>query len=167
MRRITGETAVKTVIMTVCCLFLCGCTARELEDRSFPLAMELELMEGKLYGGFGDDLVVAENVEEIKKEVQQNLDKYLDLGHVKVIVMGKNLLAEKEKAEEIMRELEQMPAISGNCMIFSHEYKNPESYLKKLEEAGKNPGEYLSDLEKNNPYRKSSSTKTLAELLGN
>lgn len=166
MRRIAGETAVKAVILTVCCLFLCGCTARELEDRSFPLAMELELLEGKLYGGFGSDLVAAENVEAIKRETQQKLDKYLDLGHVKVIVMGKNLLAEKEKAEEILRELEQMPAISGNCMIFSYEYKEQESYLKKLEEAGKNPGEYLSDLEKNNPYKKSSSAKTLAELLG-
>lgn len=150
----------------LCVLFLSGCTARELEDRAFPQAMELELSGQELIGGFGGGMVRGNNVEELKKEAQKNMDKYLDLGHIKVIVMGERLLADRKRAETVMRELEQMPSISGNCLVFAHFYEDEESYLKKLEETGKNPGEYLSDLEKNNPYQKSSSTKTLAELLG-
>lgn len=151
----------------LCCVFLWGCTARELEEREFVQAMEVELSGKELLGGFGGELVRGENVEELKKETQMKMDKYLDLGHVKVIVMGKKLLADRKRTESVIQELMQMPAVSGNCMVLAHTYKEEESYLKKLEEAGKNPGEYLSDLEKNNPYKKSSSVKKLAELLEN
>lgn len=157
---------IKSVITVLCMLFLSGCTARELEDRAFPQAMELELSGNELIGGFGSELVSGETIEDLKKEAQMKMDKYLDLGHVKVIVLGEKLLDDEMYAESVMRELERMPSISGNCLVLSHSYEEKESYLKKLEELGKNPGEYLSDLKKNNPYQKSSSAKTLAELLG-
>ncbi len=157
----------RNLAAALCILFLSGCTARELEDRAFPQAIELELSGNELIGGFGRKLVRGTTVEALKKETQMGMDKYLDLGHVKVIVLGERLLADKKRAEVVMRELEQMPSISGNCLVLPHSYEEEESYLKKLEEMGKNPGEYLSDLEKNNPYQKSSSAKTLAELLGN
>ncbi|MDO4344381.1 MAG: hypothetical protein Q4C50_06210 [Eubacteriales bacterium] len=142
-----------------------GCTAVELEDRTFPQAMELCLYRGEYAGGFGGFMVSGASAEEIVRSYQAKTDKYLDLGHVKVIILGKELLAEKELAQKILRELEQMPLISGNCLILKHNYQDGRSVLAQLEEQGVVPGEYLCNLYRSYPDSPAKSTVTLAELL--
>lgn len=145
-------------------LLLCGCSARELEDRLFAQAMELNLDGDGLVGGFGDFLVQGDTVEEIRENYQGHLDKYLDLGHIKAIVLGRALLDDGEKLREVLLELEQMPVISSSSLVFSYAYPARESYLEKLKEHGREPGEYLSDLYENNPLH--AEAVTLGDMLG-
>ena len=146
-------------------LLLGGCRARELEDRKFAEAMELNLWDGVLTGGFGSFLVSGETVEDIQKSYQNRLAQYLDLGHIKAIVLGRELLADGERLRCVLLELEQMPMISRNSLVFAHQYQERESYLARLAQQGEEPGEYLCDFLENHPDRSQSGTLSLGELL--
>lgn len=148
-----------------CALLFTGCAARELEDRIFAQAMEIDYRDGMLTGGFGDFLAGGNSIGEIRENYQDRLDKYLDLGHVQAIVFGEELFADPEKAREVLLELEQMPVISRNSLVFLHDYRDGESYLKELADQGKVPGEYLCDRYRNTPHKESSAAITLGELL--
>ncbi|MDO5540132.1 MAG: hypothetical protein Q4F83_08645 [Eubacteriales bacterium] len=153
---------VAAVILTA--MILGGCRARELEEREFVQALELDLREGKIAGGFGEYMISGDTVEEIIIASQNRMDRYLDLGHIKVIVLGKELFQEKKRLRQALEELEKQPLIARSSRIFIYDYGEEESYLRQIADEGKEPGEYLCDLYKNNPYR-SSSTMTLEELL--
>lgn len=152
-------------VCVVCTFLLNGCAARELEDRIFAQAMEIDYRGGKLIGGFGEFCASGNSVEEICENYQDRLDKYLDLGHIQAIVFGEELLANPQKAREILLELEQMPVISRNSLVFLHDYQDGESYLKELADQGKIPGEYLCDRYRNTPHKESSQAVTLGEML--
>lgn len=147
------------------CLMLCGCTAREMEDREFVQVMELDLRGGRLAGGFGKFMVEGETVKEIQKAYQSEVEGYLDLGHIKAIVLGQELLDHKERLRDVLLELEQMPLISRNSLVFSHVYEGEESYLAKLTEQGKEPVAYLCDRFHNNPYRSDTEIPSLGEFI--
>lgn len=146
-------------------LLLNGCAVRELEDREFVQAMEIDWNGEQLTGGFGQFLVEADTVDEIQREYQNRIDKYLDLGHVKVLILGEALMQEQEKLQQVLRELEEKPILARNILVLSYDYESGESCLKKMEEKGIAPGEYISNLYKNNPYKKQNPTATLGELL--
>lgn len=145
-------------------MMLGGCRARELEDRKFVQAFELDFREGRLAGGFGEYMIEGDTVEEIIRLYQNRMDRYLDIGHIKVIVLGKELFQEKKYLKQTLEELEKQPLIARNSRIFIYDYGDEDSYLKQITDEGKEPGVYLCDLYRNNPYR-SSSTLTLEELL--
>lgn len=155
----------KISVCLACLLLLCGCAARELEDRRFAEAIELDLREGELWGGFGGRLVSGESVKEICRAYQESMDQYLDLGHIKAIVLGERLTQDEEKMRAVLLELEQMPVISRSSLVFTHRYEGDESYLEMLEKEGKTPGEYLLDRYQNNPYRTKDETVSLGDLL--
>lgn len=146
-------------------LLLTGCSARELEDREFVEAMEIEWNGETLMGGFGSFLVEGNSVEELQKQYQNRIPEYLDLGHVKVLILGSRLLSDREVLKEVLTELEKKPVLARNILVLSHEYQNNESFLEEMKEKGIVPGEYLSDLYKNNPDKRQNSTATLGELL--
>lgn len=145
-------------------LFMSGCRARELEDRAIPQAFEIKLEDNMLAGGFGEYMPQGSTVQELILENQNRMDRYLDLGHIKAIVLGKSLFEEKDRLHQVLRELEEQPLIARSSRIFIYDYREEESYLKQIAEMGKEPGKYLCDLYKNNPFR-SSSAFTLEELL--
>lgn len=146
-------------------LLLNGCQARELEDRSFVQAMEIDLRDGRLVGGFGEFLVEADTVEELQREYQNRIAKYLDLGHVKALVLGENLLKDQKRLGEVLEELREKPILARNILVLSCRYEDGESCLMKMEEKGIIAGEYLSDLYSNNPWKKQESTATLGDLM--
>lgn len=157
---------IKTAVLLLFFLFtFSGSAGRELEERVYPQALELDLRDGMLEGGFGEELVRGDSLAEICEEYQNRLSDYLDLGHIKAIVFGKALQSEKERMREVLLELEQMPLISRNSLVFVHEYQAGESYLKTLAQKEKNVGQYLCDLYRNNPYRAPQEKMTLARLL--
>lgn len=147
------------------CLMLTGCAARELEDRAFVQAMELDLQEGVLTGGFGRFTVQGEDLEDICKAYQDRLDRYLDLGHIRAIVLGEELLNDTERLQTLLLEMEQTPMLSRNSLVFSHAYEKGESYLARLEEDGEEPGEYLCDKVQNNPYYPAAEAVSLGDML--
>lgn len=146
-------------------VMLSGCRAREPEDRAIPQAFEINLEDGRLAGGFGEHMLSGDTVEDIIMANQNRMDRYLDLGHIKVIVLGENLFEEKETLGNVLQELEEQPLIARNSRIVLYDYEQESSYLKQLADEGKDPGEYLCDLYKNNPLR-SGDSLTLEELLG-
>ena len=157
------QKAKKIISVFLCVLLLNGCQDRQLEDREFVQAMELEWDGEELFGGFGKFLVEGDNVEEIKREYQDELDKYLDLGHVKVLILGEKLMGNERQLKKVLKEMEEMPVFARNILVLSHKYESERSYLKQLEDKGIVPGEYISNLYKNNPDKKS--TTTLGELI--
>ncbi|MDO4521638.1 MAG: hypothetical protein Q4B57_00680 [Eubacteriales bacterium] len=150
-------------ILTV--LLLTGCSARDLEDRTFPQAMEVELVEQELQGGFGEHTVRGSSLQELIERYQAESDKYVDLGHVKVLVLGTQLLGQKAQLQSLMEEMNAQPILARNILVVSYKFADEKSCLKKLEEKGIVPGEYLSDLYKNNPQYKKHATATLAEVI--
>lgn len=146
-------------------LFLNGCTARELNDREFVQAMELDYRDGKLAGGFGEFMVEGETIGEVQKYYQDRINHYLDLGHVKVLILGEDLLKKTDMMNRILGELKEKPILAGNILVFSYGYEDDESCLYRMEEKGIVPGEYLSNLYKNNPNKKHRVTATLGELM--
>lgn len=142
---------------------LTGCRARQLEDRDFVQAMELEWDGEELYGGFGKFTADGDSVKEVIRDYQEEVDKYLDLGHVKVLILGEQLMGNEKKLKQVLHELEEMPILARNILVLSYDYQGEESCLKKLEEKGIAPGDYISNLYKNNPDR--SETLTLGELI--
>lgn len=163
-KKLTKKKLAKGAAVILCVLFFTGCASREMEDRAFALAMELNLKGETLEGGFGNFLVEGQSVAEIQEAYQKQMDKFLDLGHLKAIVLGKTLLEDGERMREVLLELEQMPPVSRSCLVFSHDYAGGESYLNELKESGREPGEYLSDRYQNNPY--DTEVQTLGDLLG-
>ncbi len=159
------QTRKKAVTALLCAVLLCGCAGRELEDRTFAEAMELDLRDGELWGGFGGPLVKGASVEEIQKTSQEHMDTCLELGHVKAIVLGKSLTEDAAWMQKVLLELEQMPVISRNSLVFRHDYEREESYLESLKKQGKTPGEYLLDRYENNPYRAEEEMTSLGDLL--
>lgn len=153
------------IFLIAAIMLLPSCGARELEDREFVQAMEIDLQDEKLVGGFGGFLVEADTVEGIQRSYQDQIERFLDLGHVKVLVLGKNLIKEEERLRQVMEELALKPALARNILVLSYHYEDGKSYLNKLEEKGVVPGEYLSNLYKNNPYKKQESTATLGDLM--
>lgn len=145
-------------------LLMVGCKARELEDRAIPQAFEIKLEDGMLAGGFGEYMPRGNSVQEIISKNQNCMDQYLDLGHIKAIVLGKSLFDEKDRLRQVLRELEEQPLIARSSRIFVYDYGEENSYLKQIAEMGKEPGKYLCDLYKNNPFH-SNSAFTLEELL--
>lgn len=149
-------------LVCVCILLLNGCRARQLEEREFVQAMELEWNGETLFGGFSRFCVQGQSVDEIREMYQEHIEKYLDLGHVKVLILGKRLMNNQVVLERVLREMEEMPVFARNILVLSYEYETEHSVLQKMEEKGIVPGESISNLYKNNPRRKS--TVTLGEL---
>ncbi len=163
-QRIYKKITAGALLAALLCL-LPGCGARELEDREFVQAMEMELQDGKLVGGFGGFLVEADSVEGLQRAYQDQISRFLDLGHVKALVLGKKLLGDEKALAQVMAEMSEKPVFARNILVLSYDYEEGESYLGRLEEKGIIPGEYLSDLYKNNPYKKQNSTATLGDLM--
>lgn len=151
------------VWVCACVVLMNGCQARQLEEREFVQAMELEWNGETLFGGFGRFCVQGQSLDEIRETYQEDIEKYLDLGHVKVLILGKRLMNNRVMLERVLREMERMPVFARNILVLSYEYETEHSVLKKMEEKGIVPGEYISNLYKNNPRRKS--TVTLSELI--
>lgn len=181
-------------------VFLGGCTARELESRRFPLALEVGSRDGKLTfacawpyvdGGtqeengesvnmdeaeIGENInedwkvnndklteVLAENVDDAVKKIQNLQDKYVDYSQVKAILWDRSLEKDSPLGEQVLEWLEKNPVFARNILIFDTDREKLSLELVQKESQGQ-PGIYLENLYRNNTdYQES--TKTLREVL--
>lgn len=146
-------------------VFFSGCAAIEPEKRMYPLALGVNSEESGLSLIYGmPDLPQATGQEkqeesgsetvlsitgsdfyEIERIYDRSQEKYLDMSHLQVIIMGDRLL-EGEGWKIFMEYLKEEPFVGENVYIFRTE--DPEAVLSR-ESGGTSAGEYLTGLLEN------------------
>lgn len=158
----------KKVIGCLCVaflLFLSGCAAIEPEKRMYPLALGVNTSEegfSLIYGtpdlpkATGQEKeeeekessvlsVTGRDFVQIREKYDQSQEKYLDMSHIQVILMG-NQLVESGKWTEFLTYLDQDPFVGENVYVFQTE--NPSAVLA-WDSGGTSIGKYLTGLLEN------------------
>ena len=154
-KRKTRKTTI--VALAVFILALNGCAGIEPEKRMYPLALGAEWSEDgwtliygmpELPGAEGQEKEESQNsvlsikgndFDEIEKIYNRSQEKYLDMGHLQVLIL-KNQLVQSEHWKEVLAYLEKEPLIGENVYVFRSEY--PEQIMK-WNKNGSSTGEYL------------------------
>lgn len=146
-------------------LFLSGCAAIEPEKRMYPLALGVNTSEegfSLIYGtpdlpkATGQEKeeedreasvlsVAGSDFAQIREKYDQSQEKYLDMSHIQVILMGDRLV-ESGRWTEFLTYLEQDPFVGENVYVFQTE--NPSAVLA-WDSGGTSIGEYLTGLLEN------------------
>lgn len=154
-----------TVLTSLAASFT-GCGVA-LEKRVFPLAMSADYAAGQyqlIYGIPGlttetgqkkagteetkPQAVIYEGKQpkEAEEKFSKNQDNYLDMGHIKVLLLGKRLLQKQDALEEFLGYLEEKPSVAGNLYVFSSREVNRLMSLEGEEAVG----DYLTGILENN-----------------
>lgn len=162
--------------------FLVGCSKTELEERCFPLLTvvdyKTESGEVTFCAGFPradnsggstgqtTELQVAtvsgEDFEESKSNYEEDLNKIADYNHLKVLVLGESLVANKESYNEMLdylAETEEFPRNTYVCVV-----ADTEALLKIDAELPQDLGTYLEEY-LNNHEKNKNRMLTLGDLL--
>ncbi|WP_044294155.1 hypothetical protein [Robinsoniella peoriensis] len=179
-----------TVVLMAIMLCLSGCTKRELEDRYFPLAVEVHKEEegyrieyalpnmgeetGQKKGGeeeseqeekdTKEESAVGKTIEEAAKAYAAYVDKYIDSGHTKAIILGPEMLEDANTRKEMLTYFESHTSFARSISVFVYDDEGEESLVTKTASSIDSLGTYLQDLIKNNPDKKGVGT-TLGDLL--
>ena len=130
--------AVLLAVIVALNLSACGVA---LENRSFPLSMGVDYLDGQyqVYYGLPDlsgvtgqskdgehqkagekaDFYQGRTMEDAEKDFQNSQEDYLDTGHLKVLLLGNGLLDHEEAYKNLLHYLEDKPSIAGNIYVFS------------------------------------------------
>ena len=152
-----------TVVLMIYLLMLSGCAGIEPEKRMYPLALGVEQSENGwkfIYGmpelpsaegqekeesGNSALAITGVDFETIEKIYNRSQEKYLDMGHLQVLIL-QNSLVQSERWSELLSYLEKEPLIGENVYIFRTE--NP-TELMDWNKDGTSIGEYLPGLLEN------------------
>lgn len=146
-------------------LFLSGCAAIEPEKRMYPLALGVNTSEegfSLIYGtpdlpkATGQEKeeedreasvlsVAGSDFAQIREKYDQSQEKYLDMSHIQVILMGDRLV-KSGRWTEFLTYLLQDPFVGENVYVFQTE--NPSAVLT-WDSGGTSIGEYLTGLLEN------------------
>ena len=146
-------------------VFFSGCAAIEPEKRMYPLALGVNSEDpgfSLIYGmpdlpqatgqdkqeESGNETVLSltgSDFYEIERIYDRSQEKYLDMSHLQVIIMGDRLL-EGDGWKIFMEYLKEEPFVGENVYIFRTE--DPEAVLSR-ESGGTSAGEYLTGLLEN------------------
>lgn len=171
---------VKGAAILLCMLPLSGCGV-SLENRAFPLSMSADYKDGSfelIYGipGLGEITGQGKNQEEqpqaisyqgaTPKEAEEafnrNQKNYLDMGHMKIILLGKDLLENEDALFEFLNYLEEKPSVAGNIYVFSCE--DTSGLMSFDGQGGESVGDYLTGILENNLEGKPKDAVTLQDL---
>ncbi len=162
-------------------LLFAGCSAMEPEQRSFPMVMGLGEKEGKSclvyqfedFSGTDrensgssnsrDQIIVSDSVWEEMMRYQQQSHKYIDLNHVKALVMEQDFLEDQTLYEDFLTVLKDMSEISRNTPVFV--VADLEQFCDLEEKLEENPGAYLEDMQKDDRSLSSGHQITIGKLL--
>lgn len=167
-------------------ILLGGCQLKELEEREFPLAVSFDLSDMdkiEVIFTFSDVAMVtqiekskeSEEIAQVPKLTGETMDdvlqihyrsseKYLDLGHVRAIILGKDLITNQDKFKEILLYLENNEVFARNVLLFIAE-KSTDEVMKVNGISVDSLGQYLGEIYRNNPYLDKEESVTLGDLL--
>lgn len=151
------------VVLMICILTLSGCAGIEPEKRLYPLALGVEQSENGwkfIYGmpelpsaegqekeetGNSALAITGEDFEAIEKIYNRSQEKYLDMGHLQVLIL-QNSLIQSERWSELTGYLKKEPLIGENVYVFRTENLTE---LMDWNKEGTSIGEYLPGLLEN------------------
>lgn len=167
-------------ILFTAVLTVSGCAAIEPEKRMFPLALgAAETEEGVelIYGmpdlpqATGQEKqedgknvsvlpIAGKDFSEIEKKYDRSQEKYLDMSHLQVILVGTSLL-ESGKAQEFLEYLKEEPFVGENVYLF----RTPDPLaVLSWDKSGTSVGEYLTGLLENRLPEKQKEGVTLRQV---
>lgn len=188
-RLLSGEKKIRRGVSMLLCaavflsaLSFSGCSVIELEDRSFPLLIavgedggncrliykfqdlgEVSSQEKSSKKGGNEQEVTAGSFYEAMEVYQEENGKYLDLNHVKAVVLEQDFVENESLYEDFLTTLQDSPEISKNILIYVTE---DVSRLTELsEDMDENMGTFLEDMLLSNPAYDSRHQVTLGTVL--
>lgn len=174
--------AVKTGLLSLVLLGLSGCGI-SLEDRVFPLSMGVDYEDGHyrmVYGIPQLSKVTGQNKEEtqsgeeqalvyegltpgdVQERFNENQENYLDMGHIKTLILGESIMENREALVEFLGFLEENPAVAGNIYVFAVE--DMEEIMSLDGQGADSLGDYLTGILENTLDKKEQEAVVLQDL---
>ena len=168
--------------MLFCMLFLGGCaSAVEPEKRMYPLALGVDASAEGISAIYGmPDLsqstgqkkseedggarvlqISGQNFQEIENVYDRSQEKFLDMGHLQVLVLGETILKDG-RWKMVLDYLKDEPFVGEDLYIFRAE--NVQEILSWQGEDNSSLGEYLTGLIENRMSEKNVKTVTLRDV---
>ena len=180
----TGKKKWKKKLAAACVstlFLLTGCGGVEPEKRMYPLALGADITEGKYLLTYGiPDLpkstgqekdgedqgnaapsIQGETFREIENIYSRTQEKYLDMGHLEILVLGESLL-DGGRWEQVLEYLKQEPTIGENVYVFRCAAASEAVAWVSPQDVSL--GEYLLGLLENNPNGSPGQAVTLREV---
>ena len=104
----------------------------------------------------------GETPKEAEEAFNRNQKNYLDMGHIKTIILGKGLLENEKALFAVLGYLEEKPSVAGNIYVF---FSEDTSGLMSFDgQGGESVGDYLTGILENNLEGKPKDAVTLQDL---
>ncbi len=172
-------------------LFLCGCEAVQLEERSFPLAAGIDLQreedteegeERKLVVSFDfpdlaqisekgktTDTPMGMSLEgadmyHVEKSYENNTNRLLDYNHMKAVVLGEDLLRSQKQLRRFLLAWEQQENAARNINLFLGK-DSAAQILSLTGETEGSMGKYLEEMLESQKDFRQKKTATLGTLM--
>ena len=159
-------TATAACLLMTCFFTFTGCGGVEPEKRIYPLAMGVNVNNNIFSvtygmadlpeatgqskpeeGGESNALSIqGKDFQEIEELYNRSQEKYLDMGHLEVLVLGEDLV-DGDSWEVLLKYLKEQPFIGENIYIFKAE--NPENLVSWKNSKGTSLGEYVTGIMEN------------------
>ncbi len=168
--------------MALCmCLFAGGCGGVEPEKRIYPLALGVDMDEKKnfvfTYGmpdmilATGQDKAGEEGIssltvsdssfDEIEQAYRRSQGKYLDLGHLQILVLGNSML-ERENWRQLADYLRQELYVGENIYVFQAE--SGQKAVSWRSDTDSSLGEWVQGIMENAQWDRNSDGITLRDM---
>ena len=166
------------ILLTAFFLVSCGV---EPEKRAYPLAVTLDVRDGRYEAGFGMgdlsaltgqgkaekeekelQIYTGDTLKEVREDYSRSQQYYLDTGHVQAVLLGEGFLEEEAFLEQALAEMEDNRMLGSGCYVFS--CKEPEVFLKLDGSEVDSLVEYLAGVYKNRPSDQREDAVTLQEV---
>lgn len=156
------------VLLAASAVFLGGCTAREPEERMYPMALEIGAQDGELVLTFAWDenagpeqntltVFKGPTLDDVRRQTASFTEQYMDYSHVKAIILADSLKNLPEQEKKVMRWFASEPAFASGLLV----YPSKESDLTLADCAQRAAGQigvYLERLYKNDDAVRESAT---------
>lgn len=170
------------VVAAMALLFLGGCGARELEDRSFPLSIGIDKKEEGMALSFDfPDLSESDNEKnpsgktvtfsveagayyEAQKAYENNTNKVLDYNHLKAIIISREFLSDNAALRDLLSWLEHEQVVARNTYLFVAGDTASE-ILTLTENTGGSVGKYLEQMVNTQEDFKEQKVVTIGDLM--
>lgn len=160
---------------------LCGCSGVEPEKRLYPLVMSVDYENSRYRVTYGmADLPGATGQEkpeegenpgnvslsgrdfrEIEKEYDRSQEKYLDVGHMQVLILGEELIRQ-DRCAALLNYLKEDPLVGEDLYVFRT--GDVEEVMAYQGADDQTIGEYLVGIYENRPYPQKKTGVTLRQV---
>lgn len=180
MRRM-GKKLLLYAGLTACLAsLLSGCSGVEPEKRFYPLAMAVDYRNGQYQvtyamanlpestgqdkpeeGGPSNVELAGRTFEEISCEYNRSQEKYLDISHLQVLILGREMLRQGQCAP-LFNYLKGNPLVGEDLYVF--QANDVDTVMEFQGDNGQSVGEYLQGIYENRPYSEKKSGVTLRQV---